>query len=99
VAKLPNEARHNLADAGGSVEIVTAVPLDTAQQTACETMMDKVLGQTPALVFRTDPALIAGVEVHMSGLLIRNSWQADLERIAGELQQNEPHVAETVHLV
>ena len=56
-------------------------------------MMCQVLGRTSTLVFRTDPALIAGVELHTPGMLVRNSWQADLERIAGELHQDEQHVA------
>jgi F-type H+-transporting ATPase subunit b len=89
VAELPDEAR------AGPIEIVTAVPLDDNQQAACRTF----LGDTSRLVFRTDPALIAGVELHTPGLLIRDSWQADLERIAAELNQEERHEARSEQLV
>ena len=99
VTELPEEQRRNLVAAGDRLDIVTAVPLDERQQTACQDMMGRVLGQTPTLVFRTDPSLIAGVELHLPGMLVRNSWQADLEHIAGELRQDEQHVAESEHLV
>jgi len=80
VAELPEAARGELAD-GGEVEIVTAVPLDDDQRTACQAM----LGAPASVRFRTDPDLLAGVELHTPGLLIRDSWRADLERIAAEL--------------
>jgi F-type H+-transporting ATPase subunit b len=99
VDDLPDEQRRNLAAAAGPLDIVTAAPLDDAQQMACRDMMCQVLGRTSTLVFRTDPALIAGVELHTSGILVRNSWQADLEHIAGELHQDEQHVAPSEQLV
>ena len=98
VDDLPDEQRRDLA-AVGPLDIVTATPLDDAQQMACRDMMCQALGRTSTLVFRTDPALIAGVELHTPGMLVRNSWQADLERIAGELQQDEQHVAPSEQLV
>jgi F-type H+-transporting ATPase subunit b len=99
VTELPGEERRNLAAAGGPLDIVTAVPLDERQQTECRNMMGRVLGRAPTLVFRTDPKLIAGVELHTAQMLIRNSWQADLEHIAGELRQDEQHDAGSEHLV
>ena len=98
VAKFPEAARRDLA-AAGPVEIVTAVPLDEHQRTQCQAVVGGLFGQMPSLQFRTDPALLAGVELHTPGLLIRDSWQADLERIAGELNQDEPHEARSEHLV
>jgi F-type H+-transporting ATPase subunit b len=96
---LRDQPRRYVAAAEGPLDIVTAVPLDDAQQTACRDMMSQALGRTSTLVFRTDPALIAGVELHTSGILVRNSWQADLERIAGELRRDEQHVASSEQLV
>lgn len=61
--------------------------------------MAQTLGRTSNLVFRTDPALIAGIELHASGMFVRNSWQADLERIAGELHRDERHGADVELLV
>ena len=99
IAELREDDRRNLAAAGGPVEIVTAVMLDERQQTECRDLIDRLLGRTPAVVFRTDPALIAGVELRTPQMLIRNSWKADLEHIAGELRQDEQHVAGSEHLV
>ena len=38
------------------------------------------------VAFRSDPALIAGIELHGRNTIIRNNWQADLERIREELK-------------
>jgi hypothetical protein len=62
-------------------------------------MMGGLFGEVPSLLFRTDPELLADVELHTQGLLIRDSWRADLERIAGELNQDEQHEARSKHLV
>jgi F-type H+-transporting ATPase subunit b len=98
MAEVPEARRRDLASAG-PVEIVTAVPLDQQQQTECRAMMGGLFGEIPSLLFRTDPALLAGVELHTRGLLIRDSWRADLERIADELNQDEQHEARSEHLV
>jgi F-type H+-transporting ATPase subunit b len=98
VAELPEDERRTLAVEGGQLELVSAVSLDEHQQRACLDMMGRMVGQMPAMRFRTDPSLIAGIELHTSGMFIRNSWQADLERIASELRQDEQHVAESEHL-
>ena len=45
----------------------------------------------PSITFHTDPALLAGVELRAPHTLIRNHWQADLERIAQELHSETGH--------
>jgi F-type H+-transporting ATPase subunit b len=97
VAQVPEPSRRDL-NAGGRVEIVTAAALDENQQMECRTMIGPLGGKTN-LVFRTEPALIAGAELHAPGMLIRDSWQADLERIGKELNQEERHDAGSEHLV
>ena len=99
IVELREDDRRNLAASGGPVEIVTAVLLDERQQTECRDLIDRLLGRTPAVVFRRDPALIAGVELRTPQMLIRNSWKADLQHNAGELRQDEQHVAGSEHLV
>ena len=98
IAELPVDERHRLAAGGGAVDVITAEKLDERQQTICRDLFGKVFGAAPKLAFRTDPALIAGVELHTEQMLIRNNWQADLERIANELRQDEQHVAGPEHL-
>jgi F-type H+-transporting ATPase subunit b len=68
-----------------SLEVVSATALDPAEQTAARERIVKALGGDPPIVFRTDPALIAGLELHGPHLLVNNSWRADLERILAGL--------------
>jgi F-type H+-transporting ATPase subunit b len=78
------------------IEVRTAVPLTADQQSACVALLSGVLarqGQPPVISFMTDPALLAGVELRASHTLIRNNWQADLERIAGDLRSEDDHDA------
>jgi F-type H+-transporting ATPase subunit b len=88
LAKLPESERARLA--GAQMEIVTASPLSPAQQAACGTWLGTALAGTPLrdLTFHDDPALLAGVELRAPHTLIRNHWQADLERIARELRSS-----------
>ena len=39
--------------------------------------------------FRTDPACIAGIELHSPNTIMRNSWRADLDRIRKELGRDK----------
>ncbi len=98
VAELPEQARQKLAS-GGPIEIVTAVLLNATQQAECRVLFARLTGAAPELVFRADADLIAGVELHTEGMLIRDSWRADLERIANELNQEEQHEAGSDQLV
>ncbi len=98
IAELPVDERHRLAAGGGAVDVITAEQLDERQQTICRDLFGQAFGAAPKLTFRTDPALIAGVELHTEQMLIRNNWQADLERISNELRQDEQHVAGPEHL-
>jgi F-type H+-transporting ATPase subunit b len=82
-------ARRLLASA--PIEIRSAAPLDAASQADCRTMLARVLGGAPELSFRTDPTLIAGIELASSDVVIRNSWQSDLERIAHVLSTEAGH--------
>jgi F-type H+-transporting ATPase subunit b len=47
----------------------------------------EALGGKPALAFRSDPAVIAGIELHSRHAVIRNSWRNDIERIREELSR------------
>lgn len=69
----------------GSNEVVTAEPLSTADASHIRDAIAQALGGGPALVFRTDPAVIAGIELHSRHAVIRNSWRGDLDRIREEL--------------
>jgi F-type H+-transporting ATPase subunit b len=47
------------------------------------------LGSELPCELRTDPALIAGIELHSRNAIVRNSWRGDLDRIRQELDREE----------
>jgi F-type H+-transporting ATPase subunit b len=69
----------------GSLEVVTAEPLSTSDASHIQDAIAQALGGKAALVFRTDPVVIAGIELHSPHAVIRNSWRGDLDRIREEL--------------
>ena len=82
-------ARSALASA--DIELRSAVPLDDAARADTRTILTRTLGASPRIAFRTDPALLAGVELAAPSVLIRNSWRADLDRIARSLHEAAEH--------
>ena len=66
---------------GARLEVVSATKADSATQASIAKALGAVL-DAPTLTFRTDPALIAGIELHGPHVTLRNSWRADLDRIA-----------------
>ncbi len=84
IRNLPEGVRATMAD-GAGLQVVTATPLDAAQQERCRKLIGDVLGTEPPMAFVTDVDLIAGLELRGTHLVIRNSWRADLERIRTEL--------------
>lgn len=74
---------------GGRLEAVSAAPLGPADQAQCRARIAAALGGSPAIDFRVDPSLIAGLELRGANLLVRNSWRADLARILTELDHGE----------
>ncbi|HTQ71076.1 MAG TPA: hypothetical protein VMH92_06240 [Acidocella sp.] len=73
------------APEGGTLELCSATALSPEEQEACRQRLAAALADVSALSFTTDPALIAGLELHGANLLVRNSWRADLDRIQARL--------------
>jgi F-type H+-transporting ATPase subunit b len=71
--------------AGSTVRLTAAAVLDEQEQARCRAVVAAALGDGVAVEFAVDPALIAGLELEGGGLTVRNSWRADLERIATEI--------------
>lgn len=77
----------------GDIEIVTAAPLTND---ACAHVRSAVAAalaaggrppfEAPRLVFRTDPSVIAGVELRSRHAAVRDSWRGDLEEIGAALR-------------
>ena len=83
LAALPEPERTALADV--ELEVVSATDQGSPAQDRIAKAISNVLGVPSSLTFRTDPALIAGHELHAPHFSLRNSWQADLARIAEAL--------------
>jgi F-type H+-transporting ATPase subunit b len=71
------------------VEIVTAAPLSPDVTEQVRHAIAVALGSKPTLVFRSDPAVIAGIELRSRHTVIRNSWRNDLEHIREELNRGD----------
>ena len=87
------EARDSFAaaEADHPIEVLTAAVLTDEQAAQVQKSLHEVFGAELPLTFRSDPALIAGVELHSSNTIVRNNWQADLGRIREELNRGGHH--------
>ncbi len=84
--------------AGSSVEVRSAAPLDAGAQTDCREILARLIGTIPSLSFRTDPALVAGIELASRDVVIHNSWRADLEQLTSTLHEDAGHDAAPQHV-
>ena len=72
-----------------AIEVVTAAPLTKDETERVRDALKQALGGSPTFEFRSDPTLIAGIELHSRNTIVRNSWRADLDRIGKELSRDE----------
>ena len=87
----PRERTAFMPTEADSIEIVTALPLSAEEAERIRSAIAEAFAGNPAFAFRSDPAVIAGIELHSRHAVIRNSWQGDLERIREELRRvDEP---------
>jgi len=83
IAALPDTTRQ--AAGGTPLEVVSATALDPNARALARDRIAEAFGEAVSIEFRTDPALIAGLELHGPHLLVSNSWHADLARIQAGL--------------
>ena len=81
IAAMPEAARRAATADGAPLEAFSAAALDPAERERANTLIVEALGGHPAILFKTDPALIAGLELHGPHFVTSNSWRADLARI------------------
>ena len=92
VRALSPEARASLASAaatGHPIEIVTAAPLSGDETQHVHSALRDAFGLELPFAFRSDPAIITGIELKGQNAIIRNSWRADLDRIRQELSRDK----------
>jgi F-type H+-transporting ATPase subunit b len=82
---LPEPARRTAAANGANLDVVSATDLDPADQERYRGLIGVAFGAQPQIAFKTDPALIIGLELRGPHLSVSNSWRADLSKILAEL--------------
>ena len=93
IGKLAPEERDSFltaAKTAQAIEVVTAAPLSDPDGAHMREEIKKAFSQDLPLVFRSDPALLAGIELHGHNVILRNSWRADLDKIREELSREQP---------
>jgi F-type H+-transporting ATPase subunit b len=85
IRALPDPARQTVALSGVALEAISATPLDATDQDRYRKLIGEAFGFHPKIAFKTDPALIAGLELHGPHLVVSNSWRADLTQILADL--------------
>lgn len=90
IEALPERSRAMLSQAAAAkgLEVVSAAPLDEAQRKRCGAILESVLGAVPRLQFRTDPSLLAGMEILGDTIALRNNWRDDLAAIRQILESD-----------
>ena len=86
IRAMPAPARQAAAAAEGGFEAVCAESLAPAEQERTRGLIAEAFGAQPRMTFRTDPALISGIELHGPHFVISNSWRADLGRILKDIR-------------
>jgi len=85
IEALPAPARKAVGVKGVVLEAVSAAALDPADQDQYRDAIGAAFGAKPKITFKTDPALIAGLELRGPTLVVSNSWRADLTHILADL--------------
>jgi F-type H+-transporting ATPase subunit b len=89
IQALPEAARRAATADGVTLEAISATPIEAAEQARYREVMDEAFGASPQLVFKVEPALVAGLELRGPHFVVSNSWRADLARILEELSHDD----------
>ena len=89
VRALPETTRAAVAGSAGALVTTSATPLDAAAQTRTTQMIGEAFGSPVRVVFKTDPDLIAGLELRTEHLVVANSWRADLANVLAGLAHDK----------
>jgi F-type H+-transporting ATPase subunit b len=89
LARLPEASRAEIAAAGAPLRLRAARALGDAEAERCRARLADALGRPVAIDVEPDPSLIAGLEIDTPHAVVRNSFRADLDRIAGALTTRE----------
>ncbi len=85
IAKMPTGGEKARNGRQTKLEATTPRPLKAAERQHIAAMIGNALGGSPAIAFKTDAALIAGIELRGEHLIVDSSWRADLAAIRTDL--------------
>lgn len=85
IGKLPKATRAAASMKDAKLEATTATKLDARTRKDVTASINKAIGGAPQIGFKTDPALIAGIELRGDHLIVDSSWRADLALIRSSL--------------
>jgi F-type H+-transporting ATPase subunit b len=91
IRALPDEKRRAAAGDGSALEATSATPIDAIEQERARKRIAEALGSEPRIAFKTDPSLIAGLELSGPHFVVSNSWRADLARILADITHADEH--------
>jgi F0F1-type ATP synthase membrane subunit b/b' len=72
-----------------TLTVTTAHQLDVKEEAKWQEQLQKRIGDSATLEFRTDPALIAGAEITFPHAILRFSWRESLAAAGKEIRRNE----------
>lgn len=87
IQAMPAQARQAALTEDGGFEAISAEPLSQAEQERTRSLIGKAFDAEPQMRFKTDPALIAGIELHGPHFVLDNSWRADLGQILKDIRR------------
>lgn len=85
IATLPKAAGHSASGKAIKLEATTAAKLSVAARKHIVTSISEALGVALHITFKSDPALIAGIELRGEHLIVNSSWRTDLAAIRADL--------------
>lgn len=88
IAGMDEKVLKDITDGTAPLELVSASPLNAPQKAKLTKAVTAAFGAKRDITYKTDPALIAGYELHGPHFTLRNSWQADLDHISKALRDD-----------
>ncbi|MFG1201434.1 F0F1 ATP synthase subunit delta [Xanthobacter aminoxidans] len=87
-ADLPESVRATMGVNGTPIRLKVPRALSADEAQACRERLSQALGRAVKITPIVDPELVAGLEIDMPHAAVRNSFRADLDRIAAALTQD-----------
>ena len=85
LSRLPPAAREDLSRGDDPVPLLAPRVLTEHEHEAVAGALAQVCGRPRVIAVTVDPGVIAGLEIDLPHVLVRNSFRADLERLSREL--------------